>query len=150
LFSGIYRNLTKQYRDIKILKWGIVMGIQYKVNGSVEAKKLIEVFKSVGWNKDERDIADAFKNSYYITAHDGETLVGFARAISDNYYYTGIYDVVVRPDYENKGIGKTMVTMLTDKFKGTYFFLTYTEGKREFYEKCGFEYNPNSMWIPKE
>ena len=95
------------------------------------------------------DILDAFKNSYFVTARDGESLIGFARAISDGYYYAGIYDVVVMPPYQNKGIGCNMTKMLTDKFKGMYFFLTYTEGNRAFYEKCGFKDNVNAMWISK-
>jgi GNAT superfamily N-acetyltransferase len=125
------------------------MDIRYCANDEIEAKEIIDVFNSAGWHKSGEVILDAFKNSYYVTARERGKLVGFARAISDNYYYTGIYDVVVRPDYERNGIGKAMVSMLTDKFKGTYFFLTYTEGKRAFYEKCGFRDNVNSMWIPK-
>lgn len=125
------------------------MAITYKTNNNVSADEIISVFKSVGWNKDKDIIVEAFKNSYYITAYDGDKLVGFARAISDNYYYTGIYDVVVLPEYQGKGIGKHMTKMLVEKFKGHYFFLTYTEGNREFYEKCGFIINNNAMWIPK-
>jgi GNAT superfamily N-acetyltransferase len=124
------------------------MNIEFKKNNEINAKEVMEVFKSAGWNKNEDDIVEAFKNSYYVTAYDGDKLIGFARAISDNHYYTGIYDVVIRPDYQKKGIGKKLVNMLTERFKGTYFFLTYTEGNRGFYEKCGFQYNSNSMWIP--
>lgn len=125
------------------------MSNTYKTNNDISADELISVFKAVGWNKDKDIIVKAFKNSYYVTAYDGDKLVGFARAISDNYYYTGIYDVVVMPQYQGKGIGKHMTKMLVEKFKGHYFFLTYTEGNREFYEKCGFKINDNAMWIPK-
>ena len=125
------------------------MKYNFMINNDITSKDIIDVFKSVGWNKDENNIVEAFKNSYYITAYDENKLVGFARAISDNHYYTGIYDVVVRPDYQKKGIGKKLVTMLVDKFRGNYFFLTYTEGNKEFYENCGFIENKNSMWIPK-
>lgn len=125
------------------------MDVKYIRNGKINSKEVIEVFKSVGWNKEEEKIIEAFKSSYYITAHDSEKLVGFARAISDNYYYTGIYDVVVSLEYQGMGIGKNMVKILLDEFKGTYFFLSYTEGKRKFYEKCGFKDNNNSMWIQR-
>ena len=125
------------------------MNFKYVSNGEISSKEIIDVFKSVGWNKEEDNIIDAFKNSYYVTTYDGEMLVGFARAISDNYYYTGIYDVVVRTEYQGMGVGRNMVKILLDEFKGTYFFLTYTEGKREFYEKCGFDVNNSSMWIER-
>ena len=125
------------------------MNITYKSNNSVKAADLIEVFDSVGWNKEEENIIEAFNNSYYITAYHQDTLIGFARAISDGHYYTGIYDLIVLPEYQGNGIGRQMMDMLVDKFEGTYIFLTYTEGNRDFYKKCGFEDIDNSMWIPR-
>ncbi len=125
------------------------MNIDYRVNSPICGEELIEVFKSVGWNKDENVIVKAFQGSYYVLAYSDNQLVGFARAISDDYFYTGIYDVVVKPSYQRKGIAKKMMEELLKKFKGTYFFLTYTNGNREFYEKCGFKDNEQSMWIPK-
>ena len=121
--------------------------VRFEINNEVTAKELIEVFESVQWRKSEKNIVQAFQNSYYITAYEENKLIGFARAISDNCYYTNIFDVIVRPEYQNQGIGKEMVLMLREKFKGTYFFLTYTEGRKEFYEKCGFQENDRAMWI---
>ncbi len=126
------------------------MSIEYQINNKVSAFQIIDVFNSVGWNKETKDILSAFQNSYYITAYDQDHLVGFARAISDNYYYTGIFDVITRPEYQNQGIARTMVKHLIEQFSGTYFFLTYTEGNREFYKKCGFSDNNRAMWIPKK
>ena len=121
--------------------------IRFEINNEVISEELIEVFQSVGWRKNPNNILEAFKNSYYITAYHGKKLIGFARAISDSCYYTNIFDVIVRPEYQKQGIGKRMMLMLREKFKGTYFFLTYTEGRNEFYEKCGFEENDRAMWI---
>lgn len=126
------------------------MAIQYKANDAINKEEVIHVFKAVGWNKDPDNIVDAFNHSYYITARDQGNLVAFARAISDGYYYTGIYDVVVLPDYQKKGIGYHMVKMLMKEYEGQYFFLTYTKGNKAFYEKCGFKENNNAMWVNKE
>jgi len=123
------------------------INIRFEKNNPITADELIDVFKSVEWRKNPENIVEAFRNSYYITAYDGDTLVGFARAISDGYYYTNIFDVIVRPEYHTRGIGKRMMKMLREKFKGTYFFLTYTQGRKEFYKKCGFEQNDRAMWI---
>jgi len=43
-----------------------------------------------------------------------------------------------------------MMKMLLREFKGKYFFLSYTEGNRDFYEKCGFEALPTGMWMDRE
>ncbi|NBG89413.1 GNAT family N-acetyltransferase [Isachenkonia alkalipeptolytica] len=125
------------------------MSIEYCVNTRINGKELTEVFKSVGWNKDEKVIVQAFENSFFVLAYNKEELIGFARAISDGYFYTGIYDVVVRPPFQGKGIAKRMMKILLKEFNGTYFFLTYTDGNREFYEKCGFKENDQALWIPK-
>ncbi|MBS3741099.1 MAG: GNAT family N-acetyltransferase [Candidatus Cloacimonetes bacterium] len=121
--------------------------ITYKKNNPITAGELISVFSSVGWNKQSKNIVPAFQNSYYVTAYNDNDLIGFARAISDGYYYTNIFDVIVKPAYQKRGIGKEMMRMLREKFKGTYLFLTYTKGNMEFYKKCGFENNDKSMWI---
>ena len=126
------------------------MKIIYKTKKEITVEEIIKVFKSVGWNKNPKDILDAFKNSYYVTAYHNDKLVAFARAISDGVYYTSIFDVIVDPQYQKKGIAKEMMKMLLRKFKGSYFFLSYTEGNRDFYEKCGFEDLPTGMWMDRE
>lgn len=128
------------------VKGGIM---KYLANNDVATEELISVFKSVGWNKDPQDILQAFQNSYYVTAYDEEKLVGFARAISDGYYYTSIFDMIVRPQYQKKGIAKQLMKRLLKKFQGSYFFLSYTPGNRDFYAKCGFEDLPSGMWIER-
>lgn len=126
------------------------MKIDFKSNIDVSSDELIRIFNSVGWSKNPEDIVSAFRNSYYVTAYDDGKLVGFARAISDGHYYTGIYDVVVEPSYQNKGIAKELMKMLLRRFKGTYFFLSYTPGNKEFYERCGFEELSSGMWIERQ
>lgn len=122
----------------------------FKNQTSFSSEEIIRVFKSVGWDKNPSDIEKAFANSYVICCYtQDDNLIGFARAISDGFYYTSIFDVCVMPEYQKKGIGKKMMLMLLEKYKGTYFFLTHTEGKRAFYEKCGFVFNQCGMWIPK-
>jgi ribosomal protein S18 acetylase RimI-like enzyme len=126
------------------------MKIVYKANNAITSVELMNIFKSLGWNKNSEDILDAFKKSYYVTAYHNDTLIAFARAITDGHYYTSIFDVIVNPQYQKKGIAKEMMKMLLRKFKGTYFFLSYTEGNRDFYEKCGFEDLPTGMWMDRD
>ncbi|HYF81643.1 MAG TPA: GNAT family N-acetyltransferase [Clostridia bacterium] len=125
------------------------MKINYIENGELDAEKIVSIFSSVGWKRDINTICKAFKGSYYILAYNGEDLVGFARAISDDYCYTGIYDVIVVPELQGKGIGKQLVTLLMEKFKHTTIYLTYTEEKDTFYEKFGFQKINNAMRMLK-
>jgi len=125
------------------------MKIKYLINEALNVDEIIEVFNSVGWSKNKKNIVKAFENSFYILAYNNDELIGFARAISDYEYYTGVYDVIIKPKYQGQGIGKKMVDTIVKEFQGTYIFLTYTSGNREFYKKCGFKDNNKAMWIPK-
>lgn len=85
---------------------------------------------------------------FRISVWDHEKIVGMARMIGDlglNYY---IKDVVVRPEYQHKGIGKRMMNELL-KFindhgvKGTEIFveLCAMPDKIPFYKNFGFDAN---------
>lgn len=91
----------------------------------------------------------AMENTLFrISVWDQDKIVGMARMIGDfglNYY---IKDVVVRPEYQHKGIGKRMMNELL-KFindhgvKGTEIFveLCAMPDKIPFYQKIGFDAN---------
>jgi len=121
--------------------------IRFDTNNKLKAKEIIEVFESVGWSKNIENIVQAFGDSYYVSAYDGKKLVGFARAITDYYYYVGIYDVVVHKDYQKRGIGSFMIKQLLDNFNGLEFVLTQINNSESFFEKFGFEKNDAVMYL---
>ena len=85
---------------------------------------------------------------FRISVWDGDTIAAMARMIGDmglNYY---IKDVVVRPEYQRKGIGRMMINELlqfinNNGVKGTDISveLCAYPDKIPFYEKLGFEAN---------
>lgn len=85
---------------------------------------------------------------FRISIYDGDNVIAMARMIGDiglNYY---IKDVVVKPEYQNKGIGKILIeemkTFINDNgIKGTNIFveLCAMPDKIPFYEKFGFSAN---------
>lgn len=85
---------------------------------------------------------------FRISVWDHEKIVGMARMIGDlglDYY---IKDVVVRPEYQHKGIGKRMMnellTFINDHgVKGTEIFveLCAMPDKIPFYKNFGFDAN---------
>lgn len=64
----------------------------------------------------ERDVGKmqkAAEKSYTVcSAYVDKELVGFGRAISDGQYQSAIYDVVVLPRYQGKGVGQTDSSIL--------------------------------------
>ena len=91
----------------------------------------------------------AIKNTLFrVSVYDKDKVVAMARMIGDmglNYY---IKDVVVRPEYQHRGIGKMLINELM-KFvnkngvSGTDIFveLCAMPDKIPFYKKLGFEAN---------
>ena len=85
---------------------------------------------------------------FRVSVFDGDEIVAMARMIGDmglNYY---VKDVVVRPEYQGKGIGRILISELL-KFvndngvNGTGIFveLCAEPDKTPFYEKFGFDSN---------
>lgn len=82
----------------------------------------------------------AAANSYAVcTAYVDDRLVGFGRAISDGVAQSAIYDVVVLPEAQGRGIGQAIMQALLDKLPGGGPILIYVApGKEGFYRKLGF------------
>ena len=107
---------------------------------------------SAGWPEicSEQAEAGLLGSTFLVTAKDGERTVGMTRLISDGGYFAILVDVIVLPDYQNRGIGKEMVQRVITHIKSTmkkdyknYTILTSTPGKESFYEKMGFHHVPN-------
>ena len=93
----------------------------------------------LGTKKPEK-LRRAFENTHTVVfAYDGEQLVGLGRAISDGEYYSGIFDVVVLPEYQGQGIGKKMMNAIHDRIPQETTILFAAIGKEPFYEKCGYK-----------
>jgi len=105
------------------------------------------LFITTGWNKEYRaspdDLARANRNSWLVvSAYDDSKLVGFGRVVTDFVLHAMIFDMIVLPDYQGKGIG-TMILMrlvkrcLDQGIRDIQLFCA--KGQTVFYEKNGFE-----------
>lgn len=89
--------------------------------------------------RDPDQLKRAFEASYSaVFAFDSGRLVGMARALCDGQYQAAIYDVVLLPEYQGRGIGKGMMRRLRDQLPAENVILYAVPGKEGFYEKCGF------------
>jgi GNAT superfamily N-acetyltransferase len=110
-----------------------------------------ELFQTTGWNEKYQlssgDLMQALDSSWYVLgAYDGEKLVGFGRLVSDGVLHAMIYELIVLPEYQGRGIGGEILENLVDKCQEASvrdIQLFCAAGKREFYEKRGFVVRPN-------
>lgn len=121
--------------------------------------------KSVGGN--EIDIAQAqtgINNSIYlITAVHMNKTIGLVRVVGDEGYIAIIVDVIVLPDYQGKGIRKSLMQksmeFINGNLKGGQVLLVNlmsAKGRESFYNQFGFNERPNetlgcwmTQWIKK-
>ena len=74
------------------------------------------------------------------------------RLVGDGAMYWYLQEIVVLPEYQGKGIGKSIVNRLIEYIKSTAILgtiidvgLTAVKGKEPFYEKFGFSIRATGM-----
>ncbi|QIH77436.1 GNAT family N-acetyltransferase [Macrococcoides canis] len=112
--------------------------------------RMVEVYKSVGWmNHDYNKVSIILNNSTHIAiAKLDDNIIGFARALSDGVFNAAIYDVVVCPEYQKRGIAKLLLENLLAQFEDlSCIHLISTTGNEAFYKKIGFKKLTTGMAI---
>ena len=124
--------------------------INYK--NIISVKEYNDMRAAVEWKVlDEAQAQTGLDNSLYMTAaYDGDEPVGFARVIGDGGYMYLVADVMVKPEYQKKGIGKQMIKDINNWFESIaadgqciMVNLMATKGNEEFYSKLGYTIRPN-------
>ena len=96
--------------------------------------------------RDPEKLERAFESSYAVVyAFDKDKLVGMGRALCDGEYQAAIYDMVVLPNYQGKGIGKEIIKKLCDQLPVENIILYAVPGREGFYEKCEFKMMRTAM-----
>jgi GNAT superfamily N-acetyltransferase len=62
-----------------------------------------------------------------------DRLIGLGRVTSDGGMYSGIYDVLVDPEFRGFGTGTYLIEALLDKAPGVCVYLTSENGTEPFY-----------------
>jgi N-acetylglutamate synthase-like GNAT family acetyltransferase len=95
------------------------------------------------------DLSKAIANSEpVISVWDEEQLIGFARANSDGIYRATIWDVVIHPEYQGKGLGiKLVETVLAHPQMQVERVYLMTTNQQAFYEKIGFQTNSTTTMV---
>ena len=99
--------------------------------------------------KKAEDLYTVFSNSMFkCFAFKGDQLIGAGRVLADGLDCAYICDVVVHPEYQGTGIGKSLMTKLMDLSQGHKKIILYSNpGKEGFYEKFGFRFMKTAMAI---
>ena len=112
--------------------------------------EIIDLYKSVNWTtytNNPTDLEKAFENSsyvYIVLTLDNKKILGLIRGITDQVAIHYIQDIIVKSEFQRKGIGKALLKKALDEHLDvrTHLLLTDNEEKQKlFYASLGFK-NP--------
>ena len=125
-------------------------------NGFLETLDFLRKASDLDKNKAKEILEKIKQNSNQIiqVAIDDKKIVGCItllieqKFIHDGGFVGHIEDVVVRKDYEGKGIGMKLVTSMLEYAKRKNCYKTILDCKddvKQFYERIGFKHESNGM-----
>jgi aralkylamine N-acetyltransferase len=89
--------------------------------------------------RDALALEQVFRNSQVaLFAYEEGRLVGAGRALTDKASWAIVFDVVVEPEYQGKGIGKLIVESLSSRSGARNIMLQSVPGREAFYARQGF------------
>jgi aralkylamine N-acetyltransferase len=135
--------------------------IIFSTNRDIDLYELEELCDRVGWaRRPLRKVKKAIEHSFLIVSMweikgERKRLVGFARATSDHAFNATIWDVVVDPDFQSKGLGKALMNYTIKKLRSediSNITLFADPQVVNFYRKLGFILDPEGIkgmfWYP--
>lgn len=119
------------------------MNIIYKDTHDFEEEDLRDLFLSVEWSSGHfpDKLVVAMKNFECVfTAWDNDKLVGLVAAMDDGIMTAYVHYLLIRPEYQGKGIGRKLMKKITDYYTDYLRIVVVAyKDEIEFYEHCGFE-----------
>jgi GNAT superfamily N-acetyltransferase len=110
------------------------------------ANEYIDLVERVGWRPRDRSAVEiALANSLYaVCAAIDDEVVGCGRVIGDGALHLYLTDVIVRPEWQGRGIGGRIVVALTGfvdavPYRNTLVAVLPTRGLQGFYERHGYK-----------
>ena len=107
--------------------------------------ELLALYDAAGWTSYTTDpatlVAAISGSALVVTARGADgALVGLARAISDNATICYLQDILVRPDQQRRGIGRSLMTAVLTHYADLRQFVLLTDDdptQRAFYTGIG-------------
>lgn len=97
---------------------------------------------AAGWATPELDdvsLAASLAATWNVVARRGEQIVAIGRLLDDGALYASIWDMLVVPELQRRGLGERILRLLLERAEGrTIVALVATEAGRPLYERYGF------------
>ena len=124
------------------------------LDNSLRAEDFIRLKVAAGFmDRPLKQAEKALENGLFnVSAYSEGKVVGMGRLVGDGAMYWYLQEIIVLPEYQGMGIGKSIVNRLIENIKSTALpgtaievGLTAVKGKEQFYEKFGFSCGSSGM-----
>ncbi len=135
--------------------------IVFSTDRNIDLYELEELCDAVGWSRRPlRKVKKAIQHSFLVVTMWEEQgarkrLIGFSRATSDHAFNATIWDVVVHPSFQGRGLGKALMQQLIKKLRSediSNVTLFADPHVVSFYKNLGFMPDPEGIkgmfWYP--
>ncbi|MBE9206683.1 GNAT family N-acetyltransferase [Nostoc sp. LEGE 06077] len=135
--------------------------IVFSTERDIDLYELEELCDAVGWSRRPlRKVKKAIEHSFLVASMwqvrgNQRRLIGFARATSDHAFNATIWDVVVHPEFQGKGLGKALMKYILKKLRSeeiSNVTLFADPHVVDFYRGMGFMSDPEGIkgmfWYP--
>lgn len=119
--------------------------MEFKTEKNLAVDQLVKLYDSVGWlayTKEPQRLVQAVAQSLaVISAWQEGQLIGLVRAVGDGETILYIQDLLVQPQWQNRGVGSQLMARLLAEYPEVRQKVLLTEDApdvRHFYEKWGF------------
>jgi len=136
--------------------------IVFSTERDIDLYELEELCDAVGWaRRPLRKVRKALEFSFLVVSmwevkNNRRRLIGFARATSDHAFNATIWDVVVHPAFQSKGLGKALMKYTIKKLRSddiSNITLFADPDVIDFYRRLGFVLDPEGIkgmfWYPE-
>lgn len=135
--------------------------IFFSTDREIDLYELEELCSAVGWSRRPlRKVKKAIQYSFLVVSMwemrgTQRRLIGFARATSDHAFNATLWDVVVHPDCQGRGLGKALMKYIIKKLRSediSNITLFADPHVVDFYRNLGFMSDPEGIkgmfWYP--
>jgi GNAT superfamily N-acetyltransferase len=129
------------------------MRIRYSDEAKPSRNEVLELYRAVRWSSADKPDAlhsGLLASHSLVTAWDEALLVGLGNAISDGHLVVYFPHLVVRPEYQGKGIGTELMGRMMKRYHGFHQQALLADGRAVgFYKKLGFSRagSTEPLWI---
>jgi aralkylamine N-acetyltransferase len=142
-------------------KPGMNSRIIFSKDRNIDLYELEDLCDAVGWSRRPlRKVKKAIEHSFLVITMweqrgSYKRLVGFSRATSDHAFNATIWDVVVHPDFQKQGLGKSLMQHVIRELRRediSNITLFADPHVINFYRSLGFKPDPEGIkgmfWYP--